>query len=670
MKWFLNNKKILGVALFVLLLLFIPLSTYAQTTWVGKGIADSLTWIIRAIGFIFSFIAGVFLTLAGSLVDLMLDVNLHNLSEGNKLISLGWGIARDLANLGFVLAIIIAAFATIVQYKQYGVKKILPKLIAAAILVNFSMVILMPIIDFSNVLTTFFISGTGVSSNYPSNIKLSQHMAAAFGPQKLIMGETGGEGGDAPPPVSAEEAGGMTGGIGTAVMVSIASVTFNVVFTWLTVFVFFAFAFMLMVRYVTLALLLILAPLAWLFWVIPDLEGMFKNWWHSFFKWVFFAPAVSFFIYIALESAKGLANASAATAATGGNFISGALKNIMVQGSQMILLSGLMIGGLIAAQKMGVYGANGAIGIAKRAGKWGTKKLDRGARRLGSYPFRAKREGGTSVAEKARTWASRQKNFVGRQFGSLLARGLTNAESMGGEKVAKEVEGDIGKESTNQTLAALPGSMGPVKIARINKLIKDEKLNKTNVTSIVNKRTKRLFEQYGQGEKFKGVQKAAGMNVKMNEKFQTYLKAKGTKDEEGALGEFSGATNKFVGSLKKKDLATTPLGDIYSGESKLGIEEADLKKFSNIFSKGIAETNHALTPNIIPRLNSTQRNNFEVNYKEAIKNLEKTDPEKAEKVRKAFENTLANYASGQEAVTAPSGGEKGDEKSGEKPTTK
>ncbi len=148
MKWFLNNKKILGVALFVLLLLFIPLSTYAQTTWVGKGIADSLTWIIRAIGFIFSFIAGVFLTLAGSLVYLMLDVNLHNLSEGNKLISLGWGIARDLANLGFVLAIIIAAFATIVQYKQYGVKKILPKLIAAAILVNFSMVILMPIINF------------------------------------------------------------------------------------------------------------------------------------------------------------------------------------------------------------------------------------------------------------------------------------------------------------------------------------------------------------------------------------------------------------------------------------------------------------------------------------------------------------------------------------------
>jgi len=227
---------------------------------------------------------------------------------------------------------------------------------------------------------------------------------------------------------------------------------------------FFAFAFMLMVRYVTLALLLILAPLAWLFWVIPDLEGMFKNWWHSFFKWVFFAPAVSFFIYIALESAKGLANASAATAATGGNFISGALKNIMVQGSQMILLSGLMIGGLIAAQKMGVYGANGAIGIAKRAGRWGTKKLDRTARRAGSYPFRVKYgkgEKAKSAGEWARTLANSRTTFVGRQLSSLLARGLTNAESMGGEKIAKEVEQDVGKESTNQTLAALPGSMGP-----------------------------------------------------------------------------------------------------------------------------------------------------------------------------------------------------------------
>lgn len=53
----------------------------------------------------------------------------------------GWNIVLNFANLGFVLAIIVIAFATIFRVESYALKQTLWKLIVAAILVNFSLFI-------------------------------------------------------------------------------------------------------------------------------------------------------------------------------------------------------------------------------------------------------------------------------------------------------------------------------------------------------------------------------------------------------------------------------------------------------------------------------------------------------------------------------------------------
>jgi hypothetical protein len=55
------------------------------------------------------------------------------------------------ANLGFVLFIILIALATIVRYQDYEAKKLLPRLIAAAILVNFSIAIPTVILNFTHI---------------------------------------------------------------------------------------------------------------------------------------------------------------------------------------------------------------------------------------------------------------------------------------------------------------------------------------------------------------------------------------------------------------------------------------------------------------------------------------------------------------------------------------
>ena len=376
-----NNKPLLGLALLLLTGLFL-VPEVTQAGFADGLLTDFVTGASRLIFFIFNFIGGILFVLGGLLVNLMLDLNLTVLDDSNTLVHVGWRIVRDIANLGFVLVIIIIAFATILRREQYGIKTLLPKLIAAAILVNFSFAIAGVFINFSNVLTNFFAERVtpDVSAGGLSGWDLSSSLSDAFGPQRLLI-----ESSDPFPPNPEEEVGLLTE-FGTAVLTSLAGLVFTVVFTLIAAFVLLAFAFMLLLRYLYLTFLVILAPLVWLFWVIPDLAGQFKKWWSKFLQWVFFAPAVMFFVYLALVSVEGLGEIR--TNLEGGGFFIGSLQNIMIQGAQMIVLSGILIGGLIVAQQMGIKGASGAMGLASRAGRGTRAWAGRKALQTGTYPLR------------------------------------------------------------------------------------------------------------------------------------------------------------------------------------------------------------------------------------------------------------------------------------------
>ena len=328
---------------------------------------------------------------------MVFGLNMTFLNADNVLIEVGWGIVRDIANLGFVLAIIIIAFATILRFKEYGAKKLLPKLIAAAIIVNFSLVIAVTIINFSNIITNFFLEERiGAEASTISTV-----IAGAFNPQRLGLEGVASEGDvPLPPDPSSTKAGGNIF-FSEAAITDITKTVFTVVFTGLTAFVFFALAFMLLARFIILALLIILAPITWLFWVIPGLAKHFKEWWSSFFKWVFFAPAVSFFIYLALTSAETLASKSGVT-----NIESG-LSEIMKGGSQMIVLAALLMGGLIVANKLGIAGAGAAMkmaqGARKTTQKWAVKQAGKAGVGVGHAVGQRALTAGTKTDEKGET---------------------------------------------------------------------------------------------------------------------------------------------------------------------------------------------------------------------------------------------------------------------------
>ncbi len=616
MKSFIKKRKKLFKVIGISLLMFsLPLIANAN---LAANIASTITNVVAQI---FRFFIGTLLNWMASLADVMLKYNINNLNDSNTLIREGWKITRDLANLGFVLAIIIIGFATIVQFKQYGVKKLLPKLIAAALIVNFSLAIATPIIGFSNTLTKFFLNpGNG-------GYQISGAIAGAFNPQKLIIGTKDNE----VPAVDPDNQGSI--GVGSALILGITNIIFTIVLTGLTTIVFAALAFMLLARYVVLTFLLILAPIVWLAWVIPQLQGQFQDWWQNFLKWTFFAPAVSFFIYLTLVGAENIKNAEFAGSVAANFAGSSTLGTILNQGIQMIVLAALMFAGLYAADKMGINGAKGAIGIAKTAGNWTKGKVSsfakRNAIKAATYPVRKKGKEGKSLAGKARDMASNQTGTFRRKAASWVAGKLTAIEDGGKKGVSNEYQKKIKGWSTERKLARLPGASGPEKKELLKSLSKDGKIDKVNAKEYLTEKNKELFDNYGDTRAFKKIEKQLGMNLEMMEALKN-----------NDTDKFVEESNKFYGKILKKDLKDIPLKNIFSGKAKLGFEEDQLREIATVIAKAIAKTNKGLVPSIVPKLDSDGRDNFEEEYKASLKALGD------EKGLKRFINVIANFEGG------------------------
>src|SRR3990167_6276126 len=205
----------------------------------------------------------------------------------------GWALSYvagliDFAiNLGFVLGIIVIAFATILRVESYGMKQILWKLVVAALLVNFSLVIAGAFISVSNTVADVFLDATTADN-------LSNALANAMQPQKFLKVKA-----DSDPSAWSF----ITGGL-SAVIKFLTSLLFILIFTFLTILAFLTLFVLLLVRIIFLILLLIVSPVVWLLWIFPHTQKYWTQWWEQFIRWNIFAPAVLFFVYLTVVTAK------------------------------------------------------------------------------------------------------------------------------------------------------------------------------------------------------------------------------------------------------------------------------------------------------------------------------------------------------------------------------
>lgn len=263
-------------------------------------------------------------------------------------VTTGWTIARNVANLFFALILLIIAFATILRIETYGMKALLPKFVIVALLINFSLIIATPFLGFSGVLTNYF-----VDAAKPKDQTLSEGLAQYSNIVTIYMQKS-----DIAPLKGIDALSAMVlGQIG------------GIFYAITTIFVFAALVILLIIRVVFIWFLLILAPIAWLLWIVPNTRYLFTKWWKNFLKWTFFAPIFAFFLYLALSSRQALMESIGTEMASdypGTIFAKVFSAKILMQ---LAITYGLLVGGLIAAQKLGIYGASGLIKFGRGANK-------------------------------------------------------------------------------------------------------------------------------------------------------------------------------------------------------------------------------------------------------------------------------------------------------------
>ncbi len=196
---------------------------------------------------------------------LSVDTGLFNTSSGTYQ---AWQTFRNLANGIFAILFLWIIFSQIsnIGVSNYGIKKMLPRLIIGALLVNISFYLCQIAVDISNILG---------------------------GTMKTMFDEvaTQATGGDNPPlPTWAGWLSGALAVVGAGIFILLAVGIPTILFALLVIMMVFI---IILARQALVVLLIAISPLAIAAWLLPNTEGLFKKWLGIFKAMLIVYPVVA-----------------------------------------------------------------------------------------------------------------------------------------------------------------------------------------------------------------------------------------------------------------------------------------------------------------------------------------------------------------------------------------
>ena len=201
---------------------------------------------------------------------LQVETKIYN----NQTIKDTWGNIRNIANVIIMIILLVIIFSQVTGYgiDNYGIKRMLPKLIMMAVLVNLSFLICQILIDLSN------ITGSGLmgmltqlsgGASPTSDTSFIGSMVTGF----FAAGATG-----APAAVGTFAEAMTAASVGIVVALVIAVIVFLLVVIIAVIVLFL----MLGAREVIIVLCIILSPLAFAAYILPNTQNLAKKWWELF----------------------------------------------------------------------------------------------------------------------------------------------------------------------------------------------------------------------------------------------------------------------------------------------------------------------------------------------------------------------------------------------------
>ena len=262
----------------------------------------------------------------------------------------GWTLVRDLANMIIVLGFVIIGIATTLRIREYEAKQLLGKLIAIALLVNFSGLFCGMIIDAANLTTNGLTADTTITGGATKNSEKAG-IAEGLLPGSIMLDAMN---------KAAKSSISKTSLAGAYFKIIENCFLFSIIFLG-TAFTFLYLSAIFIARYAILAFLFILSPLAFAFWIYPATKNLWSEWWTNFLKWAFVGVFGSFCLYIS----AGLVGRIALET-----------DQIGKLGAASVILIFLYVGFKMTAQKTGIASmagaaikglAGGAVGFAMGA---------------------------------------------------------------------------------------------------------------------------------------------------------------------------------------------------------------------------------------------------------------------------------------------------------------
>lgn len=305
-----------------------------------------------------------------------------------------WVAIRNLSNIFFVLIFLAFIFANTLSFNldSYAVKKMLPKLIAAVIIVQFSYLFMAFAIDVTNVL------GQGIGGIIDAAVPKGTNINVGADQAGAVLGVS--------------VAVGAAAAVGVATAISSGAIWVVVAVAFLAMLgVFFTLIF----RQILIVMLVISAPIAIACMVLPNTEKVYKMWLNTLIKVLLMYPL----IMLIFGSSKLL---SLAAGINGGAFASVIRLVVIVIPLFLIPFTFKWAGGIMNT---------GASFIQKRAAGYGKKVNDSDwakERRTQAGIDKRSLAAGTGISVMGQNLgAGRAGRFLGRA--TTLDRGGVRAQS-------------------------------------------------------------------------------------------------------------------------------------------------------------------------------------------------------------------------------------------------
>lgn len=273
----------------------------------------------------------------------------------------GWAMMRNIANVAFVMAFLIVIYSQVTSMglSSYGIKRMLPRLIAAAILVNVSYWICAIAIDLSNI---FGYSLYDMLSGMRENLTGSETIGDEYSWKNLgsliLSGGTAAVGGGLAAYAAVAAAGGP--------IYMLLPILLGVIISALV-------ALLIMVaRQAIITILVIVAPLAFVAYLLPNTEKYFKKWTDLFSTMLILFPMFS----IVLGGAQLAGDAIIASARQGNGDFNLVILGMAVKIAPLVITPFLLkFSGSLLGKIAGVVN-NPGKGIIDRSRNFAKERAD------------------------------------------------------------------------------------------------------------------------------------------------------------------------------------------------------------------------------------------------------------------------------------------------------